>query len=108
MTHDTAKDMTIPSSAESSVSKRPHVLGIDIGGTKLAVGIADELGALVFSERIPSNATQAAEPTLARLVDLCRRAIAESGVPVVAAGGGCGGAPGPKKGEVMHPRKTPR
>ena len=99
--------MTTASPAISSVTKRPHVLGVDIGGTKLAVGIADELGALVFSERIPSNPTEAAEPTLGRLVDLCRRAIAESGVPVVAAGVGCVGPLDQKTGYVIRPVNLP-
>src|SRR5207244_12154467 len=64
-------------------------------------------GALVFSERIPSNATEPAEPTLVRLVDLCRRAIAESGVSVVAAGVGCVGPLDQKTGYVIRPVNLP-
>jgi glucokinase len=36
-----------------------HAIGIDIGGTKIAGGVVDELGALVRFERVPTDATDA-------------------------------------------------
>jgi glucokinase len=99
--------MTTAAATISPARSQPHVLGIDIGGTKLAVGIADELGALAFSDRIPSFATEPAEPTLARLVELCRRAIAQANAPVIAAGVGCVGPLDQKTGYVIQPVNLP-
>ncbi len=93
--------------AEPVSSPQEYVLGIDIGGTKLAIGIADEQGRLLHSDRIPSNATEPWEKTLPRLVEVCRRAIEQAGVPVVAIGVGCVGPLDQKTGYVIHPVNLP-
>ena len=36
-----------------------HAIGIDIGGTKIAGGVVDELGNLVRYERVPTDANDA-------------------------------------------------
>jgi glucokinase len=80
-----------------------HVLGIDIGGTKLAVGIADASGQLLSAERIPTNTSEGPDRVLARLAEVCHRTIAKAGVEVAAAGVGCVGPLDQKTGYVINP-----
>ena len=76
-----------------------RALGIDIGGTKLAVGIVDDAGAVLTRAVAPTPADDgdAMWSTLCRLVDECRGA---HGVSVV--GVGCGG-PMTAGGELVSP-----
>ncbi len=46
---------TADSPVNSATLKTPVVLGIDIGGTNLRVGLVDALGALVDSRRVSSQ-----------------------------------------------------
>src|SRR5204863_8218445 len=57
------------------------VLGLDIGGTKLAAGGVDAAGCVSSFGVAPTHAEEGPEPTLARLYELGRRAIEESAVP---------------------------
>lgn len=48
-----------------------RAIGIDIGGTKIAGGVVDELGAVVRFERVPTNATdpKALEDTIVGMIE---------------------------------------
>ncbi|MDF2626203.1 MAG: hypothetical protein K0R39_34 [Symbiobacteriaceae bacterium] len=88
----------------------PYFLGIDIGGTKLAVGLVTATGQQLSAVREASRAHEGPDRMLERLVQLSRQAIAEAGVPageVVAAGVGCGGPLNPDTGVVMNPPNLP-
>jgi glucokinase len=50
----------------------PAVLAIDIGGTKLALGLVDAEGRILQRDEIPTRATEGPERVLARLVELAR------------------------------------
>jgi glucokinase len=85
-----------------------NLLGIDIGGTKTAVSLGDESGAILQSRRMPSIP----EPGLyaARLLELCRAVVAEAGLTLkdVAAAGIS--APGPlsvSRGLLLAPTNNP-
>ncbi|WP_320066785.1 ROK family protein [Micromonospora sp. RTGN7] len=65
---------------------RPVLLGIDFGGTKMAVGVADGEGRLLACERVPTYAERGAPQALDRALDLAARLVGEAGGPVVAAG----------------------
>ncbi len=76
------------------------VLAIDIGGTKIAAGLVDELGGVVAAGRVPTPNTQDSEAVFAALVDLVdglgdRRDAIVCGV-------GCGG-PMTQGGENVSP-----
>ena len=71
------------------MSAPPNYLGIDIGGTKLAVGVSTAQGRLLATERIPTESADGPDRVLARLIELCRRTIEKAGVSVAAAGVGC-------------------
>lgn len=88
----------------------PYFLGIDIGGTKLAVGLVTATGEQLSAVREASRVHEGPDAMLERLVRLGRQAIAEAGVSpgeVVAAGVGCGGPLNPDTGVVMNPPNLP-
>ncbi|HET8632021.1 MAG TPA: ROK family protein [Thermomicrobiales bacterium] len=67
------------------------VLGIDIGGTKLAAGVVPPDGRVLSYVRAPTPDGADAETLLATVVALAQRARRESGATPVAVGIGCGG-----------------
>jgi glucokinase len=86
------------------------VLGLDIGGTKLAAGIVDAVGRVHSFVVEPTNRDDGPEPTLRRLFELGRRAVDESGVAweaVEAVGIGCGGPLDAKRGVLIAPPHLP-
>lgn len=66
-----------------------HAIGIDIGGTKIAGAVVDELGAIVFEDRVPTPAGESVEienavvEMITRLLTLSPNAV---GAGVAAAG----------------------
>ncbi|HZB22770.1 MAG TPA: ROK family protein [Gaiellaceae bacterium] len=86
------------------------VLALDIGGTKLAAGVVDRSG-LVHSFLVePSLADEGPDRVLARLFELGRRAVAESGVEwedVEGVGIGCGGPLDAERGVLLAPPHLP-
>jgi glucokinase len=86
------------------------VLGLDIGGTKLAAGVVDASGNVLSFIVEPSRAEEGPEPTLDRLFALGRRAAHESGVDwsaVEAVGIGCGGPLDAERGLLIAPPHLP-
>jgi len=89
--------------------ERP-VLGLDIGGTKLAAGVVDPGGVVHSFVVVPSRAEEGPEPTLERLFELGRRAVADSNVAwedVEAVGIGCGGPLDARRGVLIAPPHLP-
>ncbi|GAA3753866.1 ROK family protein [Micromonospora maritima] len=62
------------------------LLGIDFGGTKMAVGVSDADGRLLAHRRVPTLAEQGAPQALARALDLAGDLVGEVGGPLAAAG----------------------
>ncbi|MGV9982441.1 hypothetical protein ACWDUH_32795, partial [Micromonospora wenchangensis] len=62
------------------------LLGIDFGGTKMAVGVADGTGRLLAHRRIATHAERGAPQALDRALELAAALVAEVGGPLVAAG----------------------
>jgi glucokinase len=86
------------------------VLALDIGGTKLAAGVVDASGRVRSFVVAPSRAGEGPEPTLERLFDLGRAAVAESGVPwteIGSIGIGCGGPLDAGRGVLIAPPHLP-
>lgn len=67
------------------------ILGIDIGGTKLAAGVVAPGGQLLSYKRRPTPQGVDSEALLDAVVDLARAAILESSQQATAIGIGCGG-----------------
>jgi len=72
-----------------------NVLGIDIGGTKIAVCIADSEGNVLISDRVKSGADKPYEQVLPQIIELANDLIVRSGLKKADLAG-CGiCAPGP-------------
>jgi glucokinase len=81
-------------------------LAVDIGGTKLAVGVVDEAGAVLTRSDLPTEGHSSAEhlfDSLSGLVDQVRAAV--DATPVVC-GVGCGG-PMAAGGDAVSPLNIP-
>jgi len=80
---------------------RERWLAVDVGGTKLDVGVVDDAGTVLARQRIDTAAAAegGANALAAALVALCRSVLAEAG-PVAVVGVGCGG---PMDGELVSP-----
>ena len=83
-------DLAGPLQGEDRPVDRPTVLAVDVGGTKLAVGLVDGRGTVLVEAR---NATggRDAEELFGSLSDLVRTVLDEAAAPPVGIGVGCGG-----------------
>jgi glucokinase len=92
------------------VNQAAPILGIDIGGTKLAVGVADREGRLLSQRRAPSDAVEGPDSMIERAVAMARAAVADAGLEldgVAAIGIGCGGPLDPWRGVVLNALNNP-
>ena len=86
------------------------VLGLDVGGTKLAAGIVAGDGRVLSLRIAPSRAEEGPEMMIARHLELGREAVEESGVPwesIRAVGIACGGPLDPIAGIIESPPNLP-
>ena len=89
---------------------RDHVLGLDIGGTKLAAGVVDHAGKVLSFVRAPTRVEEGPDAVIERLLSLGHEAMTASGhgrAAVSAAGIGCGGPLDPVSGRVQGPPGLP-
>jgi glucokinase len=96
--------------AGASDVTRGSVLGLDIGGTKIAAGVVGPDGSVRGFVVAPARAERGADDTLARLFELGRQAVAESGTSwedVEAIGIGCGGPLDSVNGILIAPLHLP-
>ncbi|GAA1633393.1 ROK family protein [Catellatospora bangladeshensis] len=63
-----------------------RLLGIDFGGTKMAVGVSTGDGRLLLTDRLPTLASRGAAQALDRALDQAERMVLETGGTLVAAG----------------------
>ncbi len=77
-----------------------HVLGIDLGGTKTAVGVVDREGSLIRRAERPTPASRGARAVLANVIDLARSMIAATG-DIAAVGVGSAGVIDARAGIVL-------
>ena len=84
----------------------PYLLGHDVGGTKLAVVIADWNGNILHKIRRPTEAERGPEAVVATLVDMSREAMARaclSSSDLAGIGVSCGGPLDTETGVVYAP-----
>jgi len=87
-----------------------HVLGLDIGGTKLAAGVVGRDGEVVSFVVEPTRRDDGPEAVLERLWQLGRKAVEQSGIPwesIEAVGVGCGGPLDAARGVLIAPPHLP-
>ncbi len=86
------------------------ILGIDIGGTKLAAGAIEADGRIVARAETPTRADEGPERVLGRIVQLAKDVVARSQsrqVPVERIGIGCAGPVDRKTGLILDPPNLP-
>lgn len=89
----------------TAMSERVLVLGVDIGGTKIAVGIVDaQTGQVLHKERLPTEAQNGGASVLARALALAQHLLprAQDLGRVRGVGIGAGGQIDPIEGVVVH------
>ena len=87
----------------------PAVLAIDIGGTKLALGLVDREGRILQRDEIPTRAAEGPERVLARLVELASamRGRATSSHALRRVGIACAGPLDREAGLILNPPNLP-
>ena len=89
---------------------KTHVVGIDIGGTKLATVVADQTGRILTKVRKPTLAERGPEYALRLLFDMVRETIELADLEpdaISAIGVSCGGPLDTKTGIVYSPPNLP-
>jgi glucokinase len=93
------------------VGEQRFVLGVDIGGTKIAAGVVDESGAILQQIRVPMVANAGADAGLAAVVSAVRTVADKLGTPLPKAIRGIGlcspGPLDPAAGVVINPPNLP-
>ena len=88
-------------------SGRP-VLGLDIGGTKLAAAVVTPDGGTHGWQVVPTRSEDGLERVLGRLLDLGHAAVDAAGLgPVDAVGISCGGPLDARRGVLLSPLHLP-
>lgn len=88
----------------------PTVLAIDIGGTKLAAGIVEADGRILFRGEVPTVAAEGPERVLDRTAQLTRDLLGKAGLPAAAIhriGIGCAGPVDRQAGLILNPPNLP-
>ncbi len=86
------------------------ILGIDIGGTKLAIGLAMPDGRLLAEVRQPSDAQDGPDAMIDRIIEFSRGVVADAGWSLDrldAIGVGCGGPLDPWRGVIRNALNLP-
>jgi len=84
-----------------------RVLGLDIGGTKIAAGVVDADGTVAGFAVEPTDVERGPDDVLARLFELGRRAAGGSRDGLAGVGIGCGGPLDPDRGLLLAPLHLP-
>lgn len=96
--------------ATKEATSPPRVLAIDIGGTKLAVGIVDESGRILARGEVPTLAGEGPERVLGRTVRLAKEVLGAPGIwgeAVRRIGIGCAGPVDRGAGLILNPPNLP-
>jgi glucokinase len=96
--------------ADVHPSRSARVLGLDVGGTKMAAGVVGADGGLEGFVVAPTDASRGPRDGLERLFALGRSALTASGVDaeeIAGIGIGCGGPLDPERGVLIAPLHLP-
>ena len=94
---------------ESTSHYRPqatHVLGVDVGGTKLATVLATRSGEILHKVRRPTEADRGPNLGVARLVSMLRQNLAETQIvheDIIGIGVACGSPMDAEQGIILGP-----
>jgi len=83
------------------------LLGLDIGGTKLAAGVATIQGQVLARRRAPAWSARGPDAMITDLLAMARTAVAESGTRPAVVGVSIGGPLDPERGMIIGPPGLP-
>lgn len=89
---------------------RDHVVGIDLGGTNIKVGVVTTTGEVVSSLSVPTEGQGGPDHVIGRMVDAALEAIRVSKLPkerILGVGIGAPGAMSHKQGLIISPPNLP-
>ncbi|HRR91962.1 MAG TPA: ROK family protein, partial [bacterium] len=81
------------------------IIGIDIGGTKIAIGRADSRGNLEDSVRFPTDVSRGYRSILEEIIEKTSKLFERDSVKAI--GIGCGGPLDSKRGRILSPPNLP-
>ena len=87
-----------------------HTIGIDIGGTKLSVVLADGKAALLRKIKEPTHADKGPQYVIAKIIEMAQAILAQSGLTVAQVsclGVSCPGPVDPQTGAIFEPPNLP-
>lgn len=90
--------------------EKKYIIGVDLGGTKIAAAIADERGSVFHSMTIPTMAEEGAEAVVNRIADASKELMERQGakaVEVKAIGIGSPGFVNSKRGYISFASNLP-
>jgi glucokinase len=105
-----ARPPTLSPPLKSASRRAGPVLGLDVGGTKLAAGVVAPDGTVLSFLSVPTGAEEGPDAVIARHLDLGREAVAASGVTwadIDSVGIACGGPLDPFAGIIESPLNLP-
>ena len=56
-----------------------YYIGVDLGGTNIAVGITDAVGKLLHKDSIPTGADRGPDEVVKDMAGLCKKVVADFG-----------------------------
>ena len=83
------------------------VAGIDIGGTKIALAVADLEGRIIERTRFPTRVEEGPHRLIETALSEIERMIETTGAPLAAIGVGCGGPLDRGRGLILSPPNLP-
>ena len=87
-----------------------YAIGVDVGGTKIAVGLVDEEGKLIESKNLPTDSVNGIPQSAERISTVARELISTHAIPTEWVKGMGVGCPGPlnlESGVVLNPYTLP-
>lgn len=87
-----------------------YYIGVDLGGTNIAVGLVDENGSILRKESIPTKAMRCADEIIKDMAALCIKLCRDEGIEisdVEYAGIAAPGSADPGKGEIIYANNLP-
>lgn len=92
------------------MSELEYVVGVDVGGTKIAAGIMDSKGKIIEQKTVPTEAEEGPKAVINRIIDIIYEVLEKSSITkkdVKALGIGMPGPLNTKKGIVKNPPNLP-
>ncbi len=87
-----------------------YYIGVDLGGTNIAVGLVDEEGKIIRKDSVPTNAKRDADEIIKDMATLCLKLCKDEGITigdVEYAGVATPGSADPDKGEIIYANNLP-